>query len=122
MRGSIVQECLWAVDFGLAAFAPKFVRLGDPYGTVGCLTRFSHYLVLVLFALNRVYLLNDKTALAEIEEFQTAPDRFRLRVCALLAHPGETVAALEATVDGMATLFRETVELAGSLYEPNRSP
>lgn len=122
LRASIVQDCLWAIDFGLTAFATKFARLGDPYGTVGCLSRFIHQLVLVLFALNRVYLLNDKTALAETDDFRDVPDQFRRRVVALLAHPGDSVQSLEAAVNGVSELFGETVELAGRLYTPNRSP
>jgi predicted nucleotidyltransferase len=122
LRRSIVQDCLWAVDFGLAAFAPKFARAGDPYGTVGCLVRFIHQLVLVLFALNRIYLLNDKTALAEANEFRIAPERFGSRVGSLLARPGGSVETLETAVYGVAELFRETVELAGDLYTPHRSP
>lgn len=122
LRVSIVQNYLGAVDFGLKAFAPKFARLGDPYGTVGCLSRFLHHLILVLFALNRVYLVNDKTALAEIDDFPTKPDRFRPRVHALLAHPGNSVETLQAAVTGTAELFQETVGLAGDLYRPHRSP
>jgi hypothetical protein len=122
LRGAIVQNHLWAVDFGLAAFAPKFARLGDTYGTVGCLARFIHDLVLVLFALNRTYLLNDKTALVEADGFRIAPQSFRHRVRAVLSHPGDTVESLEAAVDGVSGLFAETVELAGGLYTPNRSP
>lgn len=122
LRGAIVQDHLWAVDFGLAAFAPKFARLGDAYGTVGCLVRFIHDLVLVLFALNRTYLVNDKTALVETDEFRIAPDGFRRRVAALLSHPGDSVGSLEDSVEGMSRLFLETVELAGDLYVPKRLP
>jgi hypothetical protein len=43
---------------------------------------------LVLFALNRRYLVSDKTALAEIDGFELAPPGFGERISALLASPG----------------------------------
>lgn len=117
LRASVVHSYLRAVEFGLTAFAPKFAPMGDPFGTVGCLARFIHQLVLVLFALNRIYLLNDKTVLAEIEDFPLAPSAFRARVHSLLAHPGSSAETLEAAVQEVEALFRETAELAGDLYE-----
>jgi len=41
-------------------------------------------LVLALFALNRTYLLSDRTALDEIDDFSSAPPRFSARVRGLL--------------------------------------
>jgi predicted nucleotidyltransferase len=73
LRQAVVQDSLWAAEFGLGAFARKFATRADGYGTAACLTRAVNQLVLVLFALNRKYLLSDKTALAEIAEFERAP-------------------------------------------------
>jgi hypothetical protein len=75
-------------------------------------------LVLVLFALNRKHLINDKTALAEISEFERAPREFGIRVQETLAHLGATPAELAAAVDGVAQLAREIVELTDGLYQP----
>lgn len=119
LRDAVVQRFLWGVDFGLRAFAPKFAANGDPYGTAGCLTRFAHFLCLALFALNGVYPLNDKTALDEIDAFKLAPKDFSARVRALLAAPGDTTAALEASVGAMRALFEETAALAGETYRPS---
>src|SRR5262249_36055356 len=69
MRQAVVQDYLFMAEFNLTAFAPKFANRGDTYGTAACLTRAVNELVLALFALNRVYPLNDKTALTEISEF-----------------------------------------------------
>ena len=75
-------------------------------------------LVLVLFALNRQYPLNDKTALMEVAEFARAPREFGPRVQQALAHVGGSAAELAATVESVAQLFRETVELTDGLYQP----
>jgi predicted nucleotidyltransferase len=118
LRRSVVQDNLWAAEFGLAAFARKFAARSDAYGTAACLACAVNQLVLVLFALNRKYLLNDKTALAEIAEFDRAPREFRSRVQKTLAHPGDSAAELAAAVENIKQLLRETVELADGLYEP----
>jgi len=64
LRRAVIQHYLWAAEFGLAAFAHKFASGADAYGTASCLTRAVNQLVLVLFALNRKYIINDKRALA----------------------------------------------------------
>jgi predicted nucleotidyltransferase len=118
LRRAVASDGLWAVEFGLRAFAPKLAAAGDVYGSAGCLTRFAHQLVLVLFALNRAWLVNDKTALAEIADFALAPERFGERVTAVLARPGATPAELAASFRAFAELLRETAALAGPLYAP----
>jgi hypothetical protein len=118
LRRAVVQDFLWAAEFGLAAFASKFVARADAYGTAACLTCAVNQLVLALFALNRKYLLNDKTALAEVAEFERAPREFAARVQRTLAHPGDSSAELAAAVESVAQLHRETVALAEGIYQP----
>jgi hypothetical protein len=118
LRRSVVQDYLWAAEFGLAAFARKFAARSDGYGTAACLTCAVNQLVLALFALNRKYLLNDKTALAEVAEFDRAPREFGSRVQKTLAHLGASAAELVAAVESITQLHRETVELTDGLYQP----
>lgn len=118
LRRAVVQDYLWAAEFGLAAFAHKFAARADCYGTVACLTRAINQLVLVLFALNRRYLINDKTALAEVAELERAPREFGPRVQRTLAHAGESVTEQIAAVESVTQLLRETIELSKDIYEP----
>lgn len=118
LRQAVVKDYLWAAEFGLTAFAGKFASRSDGYGTAACLTRAVNQLVLVLFALNRTYLVNDKTALAEIAEFSRAPQAFGPRVQKTLGHLGTERAELVAAVESIAQLLRETIELAEGLYKP----
>jgi predicted nucleotidyltransferase len=118
LRRRVVQDYLFMAEFGLTAFAGKFAARSDIYGTVACLTSVVNQLVLALFALNRKYPINDKTALAEVAEFERAPREFGLRVQQTLAHMGNTTTELVAAVESMAKLLRETVELADGLYQP----
>jgi predicted nucleotidyltransferase len=118
LRRAVVQDYLWAAELGLAAFARKFATRSDVYGTAACLTCAVNQLVLVLFALNRNYLINDKTALVEIAEFDRAPREFGPRVQKTLAHLGASPAELVAAIESIAQLIRETVELTDGLYQP----
>jgi predicted nucleotidyltransferase len=118
LRRAVVQDYLWQAEFALAAFAGKFAARADAYGTAACLTRAVNQLVLVLFALNRKYPLNDKTALAEVAEFERAPREFGPCVQQTLAHVGNSAAELGAAIESVAQLFQETVTLAEGLYQP----
>lgn len=118
LRRAVVHDYPWAAEFGLAAFARKFAARSDTYGTVACLTRAVNELVLVLFALNRTYPVNDKTALEEITEFGLAPKDFTARVQDALGRKLSSADDLVAAVDGVAALMRETAVLAQDLYEP----
>ena len=115
LRRAVVQDGLWAVEFG-QLFAEKFAARSDAYGVTGCLARGVHRLVLVLFALNRVYPLSDKTALDEVSEFERAPQAFSARARSLLAHPGDDREALDASIAALAALIEETLALCGPLY------
>ena len=116
LRRAVVQAYLWQAEFALESFAPKFAARGDALGTAGCLTRVSHQLVLVLFALNRRWLLSDKTALAEIAGFADAPRAFAERIRVLLSHLGKTPTELASSVAVQAELVAEVRALAGLLY------
>lgn len=118
LRCTVVQDYLWAAEFGLAAFARKFAARSDVYGTAACLTRAVNQLVLVLFALNRRYPVNDKTALAEVAEFESAPREFGPRVQKALTGLGASALELAAAVEGIMQLAGETVRLTGELYQP----
>jgi hypothetical protein len=118
LRQAVVQDYLWQAEFGLAAFAPKFAGRSDAYGTAACLTRAVNQLVMVLFALNRKYLMDDKTALSEVAAFEHAPREFGPRVQKTLGQLGSSPKELDAAVESVAQLFRETVELTHGLYQP----
>lgn len=118
LRRRVVQDHLWSVEFALHAFARKFAARGEVVLTAGTLARCVHGLVLVLFALNRRYVLNDKTLLEETAELAIAPEGLRSRVESLLANVGASPAALERSVDEMQLIFREVAGLAGDLYAP----
>ena len=118
LRQRVVQDFLFMAEFTLTSFAPKVAARSETYGTAACLTRAVNELVLALFALNRKYPVNDKTALAEVARFERAPREFGPRVQKTLQHLGASPAELVAAVESVAQLLRETVALTDGLYKP----
>ena len=118
LRRAVVRDYLFMAEFTLTAFAPKVAARSDTYGTAACLARAVNELVRALFALNRRYPLNDKTALVEVAEFERAPHGFGPRVQKALGHLGASPADLGAAVEGVAQLLREAIDLTDGLYQP----
>jgi predicted nucleotidyltransferase len=117
LRRAVVRDYLFMAEFNLAAFAGKFAARADAYGAAACLSRAVNELVLALFALNRRYPINDKTALAEVAEFERAPRAFGPRLQKTLGHLGASPAELGAAVESVVQLLRETIDLADGLYQ-----
>src|SRR5262245_52780729 len=105
-------------ELGLTAFPGKFAKRSDTYGTAACLTGIVNQLILALFALNRRYPMNDKTALEEIAEFERAPREFGPRVQNTLARLGDSAEELSGALEIIKQVHREAVELAEGLYQP----
>ena len=118
LRQAVVQDFLFMAEFTLTAFAPKVAARSDIYGTAACLTRAVNELVLALFALNRKYPINDKTAMAEVAEFERVPRDFASRVEQTLAQLGSSAPKLVAAVESIAQLLRDTIDLTDGLYQP----
>jgi len=121
LREAVIRDHLWMAEFTLGAFAGKFAARGDVHGTATCLTRATNHLILVLFALNRTYPLNDKTALAEIAEFACAPPAFGDRVNGLFARLGTSSEELRAAVDRVGELVGQSIALTDGLYRSRYS-
>jgi predicted nucleotidyltransferase len=115
---AVVQNNLWSVDFGLAAFAPKFAASGQVLALAGCLTRFGNALVHTVFGINGTYYLSDKTALAEISEFPIAPPDFSARLRLILSETGSNPEMFNMVLANFQILFNDTKALAGERYAP----
>src|SRR5262249_24335886 len=105
-------------EFTLTAFAPKVAARSDTYGTAACLSRAVNEMVLALFALNRKYPVNDKTALAEIAEFERVPRDFGPRVEKALAQLGASPPELLLAIGAISQLLRDIIKQADGLYQP----
>lgn len=117
LRDAIISVHGWGGEFSLYHARGAAAR-GDVYNAVGGLMRTAGHLTQVLFALNRVYFLNDKGALDAVARFALAPPDCAARVCALLAAPGADAAALTASIAAMQSLLDAALALAGDSYRP----
>jgi predicted nucleotidyltransferase len=95
----------WEAEFALAN-ARKSLDRGDVSYLAGCTFRAVACLCQTLFALNGVYLLNEKGAVAAAGGFALTPRDFAARVAAVFADLGSGVPA--AALDRLQELIVET--------------
>lgn len=99
-----------------ATFAPenarKSLERADVSYLAGCVFRSVACLCQVLFALNGVYLVNEKGAVAAVDSFPRRPTDFARRVADLYAHLGRGAHA--AALDQLDGLISETGDLWSS--------
>jgi predicted nucleotidyltransferase len=99
----------WEAEFALAN-ARKSLDRGDVSYLAGCAFRAVACLCQTLFALNGVYLLNEKGAVAAVDGFALKPADFARRVAGMFADLGS--GAYTATLDRLDALIVETRRLS----------
>jgi hypothetical protein len=102
LAGALVDTFMWEAEFALAN-ARHGRGLDDAAYLAGCSFRCIACLCQVLFALNGIYLLNEKGAVAAIADLWRRPDVFGSRVDAALrfisdARPADGLLELERLV------------------------
>jgi predicted nucleotidyltransferase len=117
LKSRTMDSHLWSAEFTLI-HARSFADQGDVYTTVGCLTRAAANLTQVLFALNEVYFIGDKRAMAQVAGFRLTPPAYGDRLAHILAQPGATRDQLSKTVADLSNLWQEVVALTGTDYQP----
>lgn len=110
LQEGVVQRFFWEVDFALQiAFKPAN-RVDVAY-VAGCSFRAVACLLQVLFALNKVYWLNEKGAVALANTFPLIPIRLSERIGSLFAHLSPDATDLNAALAELAELHTETRRL-----------
>jgi hypothetical protein len=105
---ALIRTFLWEANFSLENAAHGRAK-GDPAYVAGCGFRAVACLCQTLFALNGVYLLDEKGAMQAAEKLRRRPADFAARV-------GRAIGAGAAGLAALATLVEETA----SLTSPNR--
>jgi len=100
---ALIGTFLWEAKFALENAAHGRGR-NDPAYVAGCGFRSVACLCQALFALNGVYLLNEKGAVHGVEKLARRPEGFAARVA-------QAIAAGAAGLPGLATLVEETTGL-----------
>jgi predicted nucleotidyltransferase len=105
LAGALRERFEWEAEFALAN-ARKSLDRGDVSYLAGCAFRAVACLCQTLFALNGVYLLNEKGAVVAAGGFARTPSSFAVRVAAVFADLGSGVPA--AGLDRLRDLIVET--------------
>jgi len=114
LKQSVIQQSLWSAEFTIWQ-AEGFASKGDIYNTLGCLTRAIKNIVTTLFAINQLYPMGDKRAIAIIEQSNTKPANITKKLNTILCcNPNSLI----DNVKQLKALFEETVKIANGLYKP----
>jgi predicted nucleotidyltransferase len=97
LRREIVTRHLFDATFALAV-ADKPAERGDIAYVAGSLFHAVGFMTLVLYALNREWLINEKGALLASRDFTLRPRGFHSTIDAVMARPGATPRALAASI------------------------
>lgn len=91
--------------------AEKPASRGDVSYVSGCLFRATGFMLLVLYALNRRYFINEKGALAESHGFRIKPRRFHADVTRALGRIGTRPAELARSIAMLCSLHAHLARL-----------
>jgi len=105
-----VGDALWMTEFSLM-HAHGYAARGDVLNTAGTLARCTMLLTQALYALNRVYFINDKHAPADMAAFTRCPADFVERLSAVLAAIGHDAVSLSRSVEAVTALASEVSAL-----------
>ena len=103
LKEATIHKFAWEISFSLLV-AQKAVARGDVAYAAGCCFRGVACMNQVLFALNEMYLLNEKGAMALANGFTLCPPHYQQRVesvFALLAAETESIREAIAILDGI---------------------
>ncbi len=105
-----VGDALWMTEFSLM-HARGYAARGDVPNTAGTLARCVMLLTQALYALNRVYFINDKHAPRDLARFERCPAGFVDRLSGILAAVGHDADTLARSVEAVTGLAAEVAAL-----------
>ena len=111
LKQKTITGTLWMAEFSLL-HADGYAASGNSYAVYGTLTRVVSFLTQALFALNERYFMSDKTAQKELAGFSRLPDNYVEQLTAVLAHPGQSIPELQASIARLRTLWLAVRELS----------
>ena len=116
LRLKLAHDGLLSARFALY-LARNSAAAADAYLTAACATRAVNYLVQALFAINRRYRVNDKTALGELADAEHVPRDLVARTQGVFEQLGRTPDALRASIEALTQLAGEVVSIAAGALE-----
>ncbi len=105
LRSGLARGYHWGAEFAVTNARKPAVR-GDIYAAIGCVSRAIAFLVQSLYAVNEVYFISDKGAIAEVAAMAIRPTDWTGRVQACLSVTSEP-SQLSEGVDVASALVEE---------------
>ncbi len=110
MRVALVRKHLFDSAFHIEIAAKPAARTDIMYVSE-CLSTATGFMTLVLYALNRQFYLNEKSAFLQSAGFAIRPPRIHERVAKILGTIGSDASVLAASVDAMREVHRDLAKL-----------
>ncbi len=111
LRRALCSKHLFDAGFEVG-IAEKAAGNGDGFYVSGCLFRATGFMILVLYALNRRFFMNEKGAFAESRGFPILPADFHDEIATVLSRADEGRDALAASVARMRSNLERLERLA----------
>lgn len=121
MRRALVDKHLFDAQFEVE-IATRPAARGDIAYVSQCIARVVGFMVLVLYALNQRFFLNEKNAFIESQIFALRPDGFHRQVERILAQPGNSAGELNESIAAMRVLASDLRILCEERYPHDSMP
>ena len=117
LKSNIINNFLWQAEFALEV-ATKQAHSGNVFFVAGCLTRIASSIIQVLYALNETYFVSDKRLRNDLEQFNSKPRDFGMRLDRMLGDIGRDSKELSETLLNAQILLSEIIGLCKGIYTP----
>ena len=114
LKEKIISQSLWSAEFAIWHAEYFFSDTNDLYNIMGCLTRATKNIVTALFALNEIYPLGDKRAIAILEKTSNHPKKLKEKIENIFIVNTKTI---NQSIQLLKDLFEETVKLSNGFYK-----
>jgi len=120
MRRALVNKHLFDAQFEIEIAAGPAAR-GDLVYVSQCLAQVAGFMVIVLYALNERFFLNEKSSFIESGSFALRPHNLHREVERILGQPGDSAITLMRSVDAMRTIAAFLRDFCKEKYPPDPS-
>lgn len=113
LKKTIIKESVQSVQFTIS-HAELFFNENNLFHTIGCLTRAIKSIINILFTINEIYPINEKTDIKTIEMADKHPKNLNLKVNAILSLKNGNGMQ---NIQYLKELFKEIIDLLDEEYK-----
>lgn len=110
IKTSIINKFLWEAGFSIA-LAHKGMLKDDIVYTTGCIYRVISCLIQVIYALNEMYIMNEKGSLDNIDTFRIIPKEFKKKIEDIFYSLAPNAENMKKIIDELSMIVKEVEAL-----------